>query len=202
MKRQMLKYKLLLLLPFVFAGVAKAQDDPCKKAIDFNEWWYCRVEQIANARISQRDVVKQSETPSTALNSTALVDKSSASDLVGVALNLAGLSSESSEEKATSMSATVSAYALKAAASSRDPLDPSFYNANRDWRRVWFTLGFEYLDNQVGMANERATIYGLKFLPYNKRDASDPSNQLRVKKISDKASAAAASLARNAQRIQ
>jgi hypothetical protein len=155
----------------------------------FDVWLGKRAEQLAQsdikARITQRNSTKQSETPSISSNTTSLVDKSSASDLVGVGLNLAGLETNSHETEATSMSATVSAYALKAAAAKRDPLDPAYYNANRDWRRVSFTLGFDYPEESTGNINDRATIFGIKYLPYDKRDASDVGNQTEISEISN-----------------
>jgi hypothetical protein len=135
-------------------------------------------------RITIRNDVKQSDTPSISSNTTSLVDRSSASDLVGVAMNLAGLTSESKQMDATSMSATVSTYVLKAAAEGQDPLDPSFYRRNRDWRRVSITLGFDYPEGSVGDINDRATIFGLKYLPYDKRDASDESNRALIAGVS------------------
>lgn len=163
----------LLLSLICFSGSLLAQSNSLSTPPDdFNEWLNRRVDEITKARINQRNNTNQSETSSVSSNTTSLVDKSSASDLVGVAVNLAGLSTESSEMKASSMSATVSAYAFKAAAAGRNPLDPGFYNANRDWRRVSFTLGFDYPAGKVGDINERAVTFGIKFLPYDKRDAS------------------------------
>jgi hypothetical protein len=136
------------------------------------------------SRITIRNSTKNSETPSISSNTTSLVDRSSASDLTGIALNFAGLRTDSDEMAATSMSATVSAYAFKAAAEGRQPLDPAFYNANRDWRRVSFTFGFDYPEDKAGDINERATIVGIKYLPYDKRDASDSGNQTIIREIS------------------
>ncbi|HWC77708.1 MAG TPA: hypothetical protein VG778_09605 [Blastocatellia bacterium] len=141
------------------------------------------IEEI-KARITIRGNAKSSEAPSLSSNTTSLVDKSSASDLTGIALNFAGLATDSDEPEATSMAATVSAYAFKAAAAGRDPLDPGFYNANRDWRRVSFTLGVDYPEEGVVDVNDRAILFGVKYLPYDKRDASDPSNADAIRDIS------------------
>lgn len=162
----------LLSLIFLSGNLLARSNSPSAPPDDFDEWLNRRVEEITKARINQRNNTNQSESPSVSSNTTSLVDRSSASDLVGVALNLAGLSTESSEMKATSMTATVSAYAFKAATAGRNPLDPDFYNANRDWRRVSFTLGYDYPAGKTGDINERATTFGIKFLPFDKRDAS------------------------------
>jgi hypothetical protein len=182
MKNTTFKYTLLLLCILCLPMLGLAQADVCKEKSDqgFILWFNCRIEKTVSekmspkiaAKISQRNVINQSETPSIAGNSSALVDTSSAADFVGVGLNLAGLTSNSSDMKATAMSVTVSAYAFKASAAKRDPLDPAFYNANRDWRKLSVTLGFEYPEGMQGNPNAKTTIFGVKYLPLNKRDAS------------------------------
>lgn len=135
-------------------------------------------------RMTVRNDAKQSDTPSISANTSSLVDRSSASDLVGIAMNLAGLTSNSRQMDATSMSATVSFYAFKAGAEKHDPLDPAFYARNRELRRWSATVGFDYPEDNAGDINERATIFGLKYLPYDKRDASDQSNQTLIDQVS------------------
>src|SRR5262245_42937529 len=71
------------------------------------------VRQEVEKRITLRNDAKQSDTPAISSNSSSLVDRTSASDLVGLGLNVAGLTSNSREMDSTSMSATVSLYALK-----------------------------------------------------------------------------------------
>jgi hypothetical protein len=186
MKRITFKYLLPVLFVVSLSVITFGQE---RITVGLGEWLNVRIKEVAReeiqARVTQRNFAKQSETPSISANTTSLVERSSASDLVGVALNLAGLNTNSSEMEATSMSATVSAYAFKAAGAKRDPLDPAFYNANRDWRRVSFTLGFDYPEDQVGNVNERAVIFGMKYLPYDKRDASDRSNRAEIAQISN-----------------
>jgi hypothetical protein len=187
MRKNPLRHIMLLLCMFCFPLVVCAQDQTPR---DFSEWLTSKAKAMATdeikKRVSLRDSVKQSETPSISSNTTSLVDKSSASDLFGVAMNLAGLTTDSKEMDATSMSATVSAYALKAALENRNPLDPAYYNAHRDARKLSFTLGFDYPEDKVGDINERATIVGIKYTPYDKRDASDPGNASIIKEVSDK----------------
>jgi hypothetical protein len=106
--------------------------------------------------------------PSVAANSPSLVDESSASDLVGLAVNLIGVSSESTDNPSTSV--TVSAYALKSALGGRDPLEPEYYNANSDWRRLSFTLGADFPQDSNNAQAKRGVIVGAKYLLYNQRD--------------------------------
>jgi len=188
MNRTTPKHLLLLVVCIAcLPAIAVAQQK--KTTGSLGDWLNVRIKEVARqdvqARITQRNFSKQSDTPSISSNTTSLVERSSASDLVGVALNLAGLNTNSSTMESTSMSATVSTYALKAATAKADPLDPAFYNANRDWRRVSVTLGYDYPEGKLGDVNERAVIFGFKYLPYDKRDASDKANEAEINKISD-----------------
>lgn len=184
------RYLLAVIALLTLSGTGSAQD-PLQGGLS---GWLNKKLQDMSAQVRQTEIAKritmrndgkQAETPSLSSNTTSLVDRTSASDLVGVAINLAGLASESKKMDATSMSATVSFYALKAAAAKQDPLDPAFYNRNRDWRRWSVTVGFDYPEEALGDINERATIFGLKYLPYDKRDASDEGNQQAIKAVAD-----------------
>jgi hypothetical protein len=177
----------LLLCCTGFNNVVQAQDnDPkCSKAEDFQEWMNCRVDNAVKARINQRNPTKQSETPAISTGSTSLVDQSSASDLLNAALNLAGVDNNSDQPDRSSFSITVSAYALQTALQQRDPLDPAYYLQNRNWRRVWFTLGQELPDNDAPTGTQKANIYGVKILAWDKRDISDVDNRNRIKGVVD-----------------
>src|SRR5439155_1304113 len=170
---------LLLLLVFS-GGVAFAQ---CFTPRDFDEWINCRVEQIASARINQRGNTQQTESPAVSSNSTSLVDQSSAPDLVGLALNLGGLTSKSNDPNTSTSSVTTSLYALYAATLKHDPLDPAFYLRNRDWRRFSFTLGQEFPDENGAAAGQRATVIGGKLLLWDRKDASDSRNREKIKAV-------------------
>jgi len=85
-------------------------------------------------------------TSSTANNATSLVDTSSVSDLVGIGLNLAGLSgSTEGGDDANSVSATVSGYAFYSAFKGIQPLDPTEYctASARLSRAFSATLGYD-----------------------------------------------------------
>lgn len=127
-----------------------------------------RIQAILKAQIQQKNNTNQTQVPSVSTNSPSLVDESSASDLVGLAVNLLGISSESTDN--TSTSATVSAYALKAALGAHDPLEPEYYNANSDWRRLSFTFGADFPEDSNNPQAERGVIVGGKYLLYNQRD--------------------------------
>ncbi len=144
---------------------------------DYIEWLNRLIREITSARVNQRSNTNQAEAPTVSGNTTSLVDQSSASDLVGLALNLAGLGGGTTEDArdVNAISVTVSAYALYAALRGADHLDPAFYSAHRAWRNVSFTLGFENDEEPApGAEPDRATLAGVKVLLWNRRDASHP----------------------------
>ena len=154
---------------------------------DFNNWLNARIEQriktVTEARIDQRSNVNQTETPAIGDNSTSLVDQSSASDLLGVALNLAGLTGDRNNGNSEKPSAavTATAYSVYSMFRGEQPLDPGFYNRHRDWRRLSFTLGFEKgQTNAQGLTTEDTTIAGAKYLIFSGRDASKHERELNT----------------------
>ena len=156
------------------------------QANNLNSWLSNRIDErikaSAQAKIDQRSNVNQTEAPSVSDSSTSLVDQSSASDLVGVALNLAGLTkgNNNSNEK-NSAAITATAYSLYSALRNEEPLDPSFYNRHRDWRRLSFTLGFEKGQaNAAGQDTRDTTIAGAKYLIISRRDASYHQKELGI----------------------
>jgi hypothetical protein len=174
-------------------GTGRAQDS----SAGLTDWLNEEIERSVQVAVGSRSLTNQVETPAVAATSTSLVDTSSASDLIGIALNLADLSAVSGQsndqKKATSTSATVSAYALFAAINSKDPLDPSVYcpahadvspwQNPKNWRRLSFTVG---LDDKAGdpgsKSNRDPIIAGAKWLAYNGRDVC---NQEAFKGVHD-----------------
>jgi hypothetical protein len=161
--------------------------DDCAKKTDFGAWLDCRV----TARVQAKNGIKgnatngarQQDTPVVAGNSNSLVDLSSASDFVNLALNLANLTpSTSTNNNPSSVTVSTSAYALYAAANYHDPFDPDFYYRNRLWRRFFVTLGEDVPkttgDVKLGdpHSNRTGTIIGFKALIWNGRDITDPKN--------------------------
>ena len=153
------------------------------EARDFTEYINVRTDEITIASLGPKNNTNQSEAPSISTNSTSLVEKSSVGDLLNFAFNPAGTAGGSSSD-ATSTSASITAYALKAFLSGVDPLDPAFYTANRLWRKFSFTYGHDFPEGEEGNLSERGNIFGVKFLPYDKRDVSHPSNQGDIRIIS------------------
>jgi hypothetical protein len=118
---------------------------------------------------------KPSQTQSISIDhgSTTFVDQTSGADLVSGALNLAGLGGGNTGGTG---SGTVSAslYSLYALANKTDPLTPSFYIQNQWERQLFFTVG--RAQEQQGSTTQNpanlGTIVGVKWLPFNRRDAS------------------------------
>lgn len=159
--------------------------DTCESKPNFDSWLDCRVSALVAAKMNQRGNTQQVESPAIAGGSTSLVDQSSAPDLAGIAMNLLSPGSQSGDEKTASGTITTSAYALYAAVSKRNPLDPSFYNSGTDWRRFSITFGREFPDDDATSTSQRATVLGGKVLLLNRRDASHKSNESDLNSVSD-----------------
>lgn len=174
-----------LFLVFFLSFVANARtvnqntapSDDCKDSKDLTECVNIRTIALLKAKTDQTSGTKQTETPAISRNSTSLVDQSSAPDLIGVGLNLAGLSATSGSgdmDSPNSVSVTATAYSLFAALKGADPLNPYFYNQHRNWRR--FSLTFGYDDEKVEGSDtiQRTKLFGGKILLINKRDPNRP----------------------------
>jgi hypothetical protein len=138
---------------------------------------------VAAPIINQREHSRQVELPSIADNTTSLVDQTSAPDLLGLGLNLAGLNSNGEGASGLSPVITTSAYALYATALQRDPLDPEFYAKHANLRRFYFTFGSDDSEEET---KGRAMLFGTKILILNYRDASNPRNRASLIKVSDR----------------
>lgn len=137
----------------------------------------------AKVAVSSRSNSNQSEAPSSSTNASSLLDTTSASDLVGMALNAAGLTAGSADHSddgdATSGAVTVSAYALYSAAAGQDPLAPENYCGStalgpaRIWRQFSFQLGFDDDDVKRKDGSGKQTnpiVAGAKAVLWTKRD--------------------------------
>jgi hypothetical protein len=177
---------LLAILCFPAIIFAQPKPNPClppnvaegqRRLTDYIEQRIC---ENLKARVVQTDPTKQSAPPAAAANSTSLVERSSAPDLLGLGLDFLNLSDVAGGKKsATPKTLTFSAYALKSALSSEDPLDPEIYNKNAKWRSVSFTVGYDVPEN----TNTREPIVGIKWLAYNGRDVGTSANQTEIGKI-------------------
>lgn len=139
-----------------------------------------RINATVRARVDQTDPTKQTAPPAATGNSTSLVERSSAPDLLGFGLDFLNLTDATGGKKsATPKTLTFSAYALKSKLSGQDPLDPQVYNDNKKWRSVSFTVGYDVPEN----TNERDPIIGMKWLAINGRDLSNTDNDGEIVKV-------------------
>jgi hypothetical protein len=192
----LLKTFALILFIVIVQTIARAQG--CPASTDLNDCINVRARELVKAKADQNSNTKQTETPSANQNSTSLVDQSSASDLVGVGLNLAGLSatSQSKEKQPSSLSVTTTAYTLYSGFKGADPLNPDFYNAHRDWRRFSVTLGYDDEKIDTGTDTQRAKLFGIKYLVINKRDPNRKEFRGDLDKILDNLGRATTDFAR------
>jgi len=178
--------KILLALAYVIlvafvptASYAQSMSDPLKdcenRTRTYSLWVNCVTETVVRVGTlegNQRHPSKQVELPSIAENTTSLVDQTSAPDLAGLALNFAGLKSQTdstdSNDNGASGTITTSAYALYAGATGNDPLDPAFYYAHPDLRRFSFTVGRD--GGEDDSSDGSATVLGFKALIVNGRE--------------------------------
>lgn len=145
------------------------------------EWTAARRLQLAETALDRANIAsKQVEAPATAGGGTSLVDQSSAADLVGLALNFAGLQTGDGET-AKPQTVTATAYALFAAIHGLDPLDPVNYTRYAKWRRLSFTLGTvenpapEPAEGEEAQAPGSTRVYGFKYTTNDRNPRKAPS---------------------------
>jgi len=170
---------------------------------DLNARIKAKAQTLSKTRVDQTDNTKQTEAPSVAGGSGSLVDQSSASDLIGLAANFAGLSASSNDDQpeVSSVSVTASAYSLLAAIKRVDPLNPVFYDHNRNWRKFSITLGYDDEDQTDG-TKQRAKLFGAKFMFINRRDPGLKRNQQYIERVGNSLEEAAKAFGDIAVRVR
>lgn len=159
----------------VFAAIGARAD------VDLDTWvqgaMSARAAKLLEERfpdIGSRSASNQAESTASSVNSTTLVDSTSSSDFIGVALNLAGLSggtNGASGSDSNSATATVSGYALLSTLESpQDPLDARTYCSRSGRLTRLFSTTIGYDDADKGSPDDRVIIWGAKVtLPLSKR---------------------------------
>ena len=170
---------LALCLPAM--AFAQAADDCSPKAAisrkeptNFSVWLKCEIKAAVERRKvaeNGNDVANQKESPSADETSTSLVDTSSASDFVSMALNLTGLQQNDDQDSTpASGSVTVSLYSLAAAVKGKAITDPDFYKNGTALRRLSLTIGTEESKAADHFTDKPSTNVGAKLLIVNHRD--------------------------------
>src|SRR6266446_2744383 len=156
---------------------------------NFEQWIGQRIDAVSaalivehsRANLDRRSATRQNEATTVSSNTTSLLDRSSAPEFLGVALNLAGLSGQFSDRKnddnnADAIAATSTAYALYTLAIGQSPLNPKLYcePISRQLRNLSFTVSYDnQKDKEVNGVSNNTTSFGLKYLFINKRDACE-----------------------------
>jgi hypothetical protein len=149
---------------------------------DADAWLSRQLRDLVQARISQTSNTNQTEIPSLARSSSALIDRASASDLVGIGLDPLNLpKTESDQTERVANTITINPYLLYSALlTPQTPLTPSVYQRRlaEVLRKFSVTLGFEEVrPSDPDIAKRRATITGIKFLTWNRRGLTDAERQ-------------------------
>ncbi len=147
-----------------------------------DNWINCKLRELVMTRVDQRGVNKQVQSPSISESGGSIIDQTDAPDLLGFALNFAGTNTGGDDSKKSVNAITTSAYALYAAASQNDALDPTFYKKHSSLRNFSFTFGRESAD-EVAAGQKAATIAGFKVRLVNLRDATRESNNKELDKV-------------------
>lgn len=132
------------------------------------------------ARLRQTDNSKQVEAPSVSQNSTALADSSSAPDIAGASLNLSALSSKSRSPNATDESVTFSMYGVYAAWQRTDPFNDRFYGEHSWWRRLSFSFGKSFPEDNATTAAQGSSTYSAKYLLSSSRNVATRLTRLSL----------------------
>lgn len=156
---------------------------------NFSTWMRTEIQKILTDEraiaANGNGVANQNESPSTDITSTSLVDTSSASDFVSLALNLTGLRAEEDEEDSTPTSGSVTAtlYSLIAGIKGVSLTDPQFYKRGTPWRRLSLTIGSEESTLEDHFTDKPSTNLGAKLLILNNRDVYSAHAQKQLAAI-------------------
>jgi hypothetical protein len=148
----------------------------CKNTQDLPSFVDCMLRGLVATRIRQTDTSKQVEAPSVSQNSTALADQSAAPDIIGGSFNPSAFSSKSRTPNSTDTSLTLSLYGVYAGLARRNPFDDRFYGEHSWWRRLSFSLGRSFPEDNTATAAQGNSTYAAKYTLTPTRDVGDPSN--------------------------
>jgi hypothetical protein len=174
-------------------------------AQSFDVWFDKKISDMLDAQqVGQngKGADKQRESPAGDVRSTSLVDQTSATDFVSLALNLAAAGRSASAPASGSQTVTASLYALLAGLNGNAPTDPRFYADHVDARRASFTVGTAASDPGTDNSEAAATIVGGKLLLVNGRELYRRDNLARIRAVQDALSHATAAGAVLKRRIQ
>jgi hypothetical protein len=154
---------------------------------------------LLDAKQEQADPTKQPNTPSIASNPTSLVEKGSVGDFLTLALQHAGISSNTTDNTVTS--ATASLLQILALIDGADINDPEYLNNHKKWRRLSFTIGKDSPEGTAAGNAPEGAIYGIKWIISEKeRDNKEVDAAWEALKPKAEAVAAASAILMRASR--
>src|SRR5580658_10024971 len=166
-----------------FALLQHLAGQECYTSRDLPEWVDCEVALMVRQRLAASDRTKQAEEPSLAPNSTALADRASAPDVVGLNVNLGQLSSKSRTSDTSDIGATASLDALYNALKQRSPFDQDLYENSSGWRRFSLSVDESFPEDQKAPASQGSYTAQGKALLSASRDVRDPSNSRAINEM-------------------
>lgn len=154
----------------IVLGVLLLGAVPAHAQDTFDQWLNGRL--MGMVRTASPQPENQVEPPSIAGASTNLVDFSSAPDLVGLSLDLAGAATGALGEGGPK-SLTVNGYTIRTAVTGENPLNPAVLARTAGWRRWSASVGRE----PGAQGGPSAHLLGFKLLAIDSRDIATPANQ-------------------------
>jgi len=174
----------------------------CSTSPDLSTYLQCVSEQLISDKLRTVDSAKQAEAPAILPTSTTLADNSSAPDIVGTSLNLATLATKSRSSNSNDFSMSISMFGIYAALKRSDPLGQSFYDENREWRRLSFTFGRSFPEDLTAPASKGSATYGVKYVLSATREVADPSNSNKLQTLVGRLAATAQVFANDYAEVQ
>ncbi len=188
--------KLILLIAMLGAA-------PLYGQVALQNWLTTRIEGKVAARetaVNKLEVetnsnraIRQKDAPSADSRSTSLVDQSSATDFVSMALALTpATSSSSANDTGGNGVVTATAYSLLALLNKTELTDPAFYKAHTMARQISFSLGSTASDQAKDNTTDSGTTIGFKYTFLNEREIYSKRNQMLLSKVQEQLSKSAA----------
>jgi len=162
---------------------------PVLTAERLDAWLRSRIEARVLTALNSNHATRQREGASVDSRSTSLVDQSSATDFVNMAMTLSPVASGGAGSGGVGQSGTgmvtASAYSLLAAINGKSLTDPEFYKQHTAARQLSFTLGSTASDVMKDNTDKAGTTFGFKFTPINHRDIYGKRNATALTGLRD-----------------
>ena len=171
----------------LFSVVVVLSLSPCLfSQVSLQEYIESRTTAILEKRYPLK---KETQTSAISLSqgSTSLVDQSAGADLVNMATSFGfgGGNGSNNTDQTQAGVVNASLYGLVTYLQRLDPLNPDVYKAGKDLRRFSVSAGQEAGVADIADFKSRASVFGIRALVVNKRDALDLANDPAVSNLKD-----------------